>query len=141
MANHSTNPKHWADNHVYVPTPTVSGERIKSLESHGSSSQLFKSKKMIVQGELMKSLEGHGSSSLPFVMKKVMISHHRSNSHEGMRACIFVLHIRSVVVEDISLQLYRYMVFCNKGNQMIIEENSECRFGIMGCPDFWWMTM
>jgi hypothetical protein len=73
------------------------GERMKSLESHGSSSQLFKSKKMIVQGELMKSLEGHGGSSLLFVMKKVMISHHRSNSHEAMIAWIVVLHIRSVV--------------------------------------------
>jgi hypothetical protein len=114
---------------------------MKSLEGHGSSSHLFKSKKMIIHGELIKSLEGHGSSSLLFVMKKVMISHRRSNSHEGMIPWIVVLHIQSVVLEDISLQLYRYMAFCNTGNQMIIEENSECRFGIMGSPDFWWMTM
>jgi hypothetical protein len=114
---------------------------MKSLEGHGSSSHLFKSKKMIIHRELIKSLEGHGSSSLLFVMKKVMISHCRSNSHEGMIPWIVVLHIQSVVLKDISLQLYRYMVFRNTGNQMIIEENSECRFGIMGSPDFWWMTM
>lgn len=91
-ANHSTNPKPRAGNHVYFSTPTVSGELMKSLERHGSSSLLF----------VMKEWSEISEATL------MGIAH------------IVVLHIQNVV-EEISLQLYRLSSGLNSGYDLWIK--------------------